>query len=134
MTGISGKICVVTGASSGIGEATAKALAREGATVVLAARREDRLRELAEVIRKRSGTATWRRCDVTSIADLDALRDHTEQEHGRCDVLVNNAGIPGGGRFADLSLDRIEKVTATNYLSVLYATKLFLPMILRAKG
>ncbi|MGH2662161.1 MAG: SDR family NAD(P)-dependent oxidoreductase [Actinomycetota bacterium] len=134
MTGISGKVCVVTGASSGIGEATAKALGREGATVVLAARREDRLRDLAEVIAKRGGTATWRRCDVTSIDDLEALRDHTEREHERCDVLINNAGIPGGGRFADLSLDRIEKVTATNYLSVLYATKLFLPMLLQAKG
>ncbi len=134
MTGIAGKICVVTGASSGIGEATATALANEGATVVLAARREDKLRELAESIEKRGGSATWRRCDVTILGDLEELRDHTEREHGRCDVLINNAGIPGGGRFADLSLDRIEKVTATNYLSVLYATKLFLPMLLQAKG
>jgi short-subunit dehydrogenase len=134
VTGIPGKVCVITGASSGIGEATAKALARDGATVVLAARREDRLRDLAEIIAKRGGTASWRRCDVTRIVDLEALRDHTEREHGRCDVLINNAGIPGGGRFADLSLDRIDKVTATNYLSVLYATKLFLPMLLEAKG
>jgi NAD(P)-dependent dehydrogenase (short-subunit alcohol dehydrogenase family) len=126
-----GKVCIVTGASSGIGEATARALARAGATVVLAARREDLLARFAEEIGER---ATWMRCDVTRQEDLQALRDHVAETHGRCDVLVNNAGVPGGGRFADLSIERIRLVTETNLMSVMVSTKLFLPMLLEAKG
>ncbi|MGH2764560.1 MAG: SDR family NAD(P)-dependent oxidoreductase [Actinomycetota bacterium] len=131
---IRGKACVVTGASSGIGEATARALARRGATVVLAARRADRLAAIAAEIEERGGRASWRACDVTSLEELEALRDHVAEEHGRCDVLVNNAGIPGGGAFADLPMERIRTVTETNYLSVLVSTKLFLPMLLSARG
>lgn len=126
-----GKVCVVTGASSGIGEATVRALARAEATVVLAARREDLLARCAEEIGER---ATWMRCDVTSQEDLQALRDHVADTHGRCDVLVNNAGVPGGGRFADLSIERIRLVTETNLVSVMACTKLFLPMLLESKG
>jgi short-subunit dehydrogenase len=122
---------VVTGASSGIGEATARALASAGATVVLAARREDLLARRAEEI---GGRATWIRCDVTGVGDLEALRDHVAAEHGRCDVLVNNAGMPGGGRFVDLSIDRIRLVTETNHLAVMVCTKLFLPMLLESRG
>jgi short-subunit dehydrogenase len=134
MTGVDGKVCVVTGASSGIGEATSKALARAGAQVVLAARREDRLAALGQAIRSRGGRATWVRCDVTSILDAAAVRDHVLTEHGRCDVLINNAGVPGGGRFADLTLEQIETVTATNYLGVMYCTNLLLPDLLESRG
>jgi short-subunit dehydrogenase len=128
---LAGRVCVVTGASSGIGEATARALGRAGATVVLAARREDLLARCAEDIGDR---ATWRRCDVTSLEDLQALRDHVAEEHGRCDVVVNNAGVPGGGRFADLSVERIRVVTETNFVAVMMSTKLFLPLLLEARG
>ena len=134
MTRLHGKVCVVTGASSGIGEATARALARAGATVVLAARREDLLKRLDEEIRERGGTATWVRTDVTREEDLRALRDHVLSEHGRCDVLINNAGIPGGGRFADLSVERMRLVTETNYISILVATKVFLDPLLSSHG
>ncbi len=134
MIRLAGKVCVVTGASSGIGEATARALARAGAAVVLAARREDRLAAIAEDIRGRGGAATWQPCDVTRLDALEALRDHVAREHGRCDVLVNNAGIPGGGRFSELSVQRIRTVTETNQLSVLVGTKVFLTMLLDAGG
>ncbi|HEX2025925.1 MAG TPA: SDR family NAD(P)-dependent oxidoreductase [Actinomycetota bacterium] len=125
------KVCVVTGASSGIGEATARALARSGAEVVLAARREDHLARCAAEIGPR---ASWVRCDVTSLEDVLALRDHVADTHGRCDVVVNNAGVPGGGRFADLSVERIRLVADTNLVSVMTTTKVFLPMLLDAHG
>jgi short-subunit dehydrogenase len=129
-----GSICVVTGASSGIGEATARALARAGATAVLAARRADRLAAVAEEIEAAGGRASWHATDVTKLEDLEALRDHVEQTHGRCDVLVNNAGVPGRGRFEELPLERIRLVTETNYVSVLTCTKVFLPMLLASRG
>lgn len=125
-----GAVAVVTGASAGIGRATAWALAARGASVVLAARRLDRLEELAGRIRERGGAALPFRCDVSEPADVEALRDRVATEVGRCDVLVNNAGIPGGGPFAELPLDRIEQVARTNFLGVLYCTKALLPMML----
>ncbi|MGH2545340.1 MAG: SDR family NAD(P)-dependent oxidoreductase [Actinomycetota bacterium] len=131
---IRGKVCVVTGASSGIGEATARELARSGAVVVLAARRADRLAAVAGEIEGAGGRASWRACDVMVPEDIEALRGHVEESHGRCDVLVNNAGVPGGGAYADLSLERIRLVTETNYLSVLTCAKVFLPMLLSSRG
>ena len=134
MIDLSGKVCVITGASSGIGAATARALARKGGTVILAARRKDLLEELAEEIRKRGGSASAFRTDVTSAEDLQALLEHVRLEHGRCDVLINNAGVPGGGTFSELSAERIRLVTETNYLSVLLATKVFLDLLLESRG
>jgi NADP-dependent 3-hydroxy acid dehydrogenase YdfG len=128
-------VTVVTGASAGIGRATALALARAGADVVLAARRESRLQDLATEIEGLGRRALVVRCDVAERADLEALAERVERELGGADVLVNNAGIPGGGSFAKLSLDQIERVVRTNELSVLWATRLFLPKMLeRRKG
>lgn len=132
---LSGAVAVVTGASSGIGEATALALARRGANVVLAARRRERLDELARRIAMRGGTALAVGCDVTEREDLTNLAATVEDRFGRCDALVNNAGIPGGGRFADLSPDQIERIVRVNELGVMFATKAFLPMMLaRGRG
>lgn len=128
-----GAVAVVTGASAGIGRATAVALAAEGASVILAARRETLLRELAGEIAERGGKALPVPCDVTSWEQVDALRSLVEDAFGRCDVLVNNAGVPGGGRFADLSPDQIERVVRTNYMGVVFCTKAFLPMMLAAR-
>jgi short-subunit dehydrogenase len=128
-----GAVAVVTGASTGIGRATALALAAEGASVVLAARRETLLRELAGELAEGGGKALSVACDVTSWVQVDGLRSRVEEAFGRCDVLVNNAGVPGGGRFADLSLEQIERVIRTNYLGVVYCTKALLPMMLEAR-
>jgi short-subunit dehydrogenase len=127
---IAGSVAVVTGASSGIGWSTAWAFARRGATVVVSARREDRLQTLAWAIGDRGGTAIPIPCDVTSRLQVEALAARVEQEAGRCDVLVNNAGVPGGGSFLDLTLDDLERVIRTNYLGVVYGTKAFVPMLL----
>ena len=134
MIRLTGKVCVITGASSGIGEATALALARSGATVVLAARRAELIDSIAEKIRANGGKASSLRTDVTVTEDLEALRDHTLKEHGRCDVLINNAGVPGGGTFSELSIERMRIVTETNYISVLVATKVFFEALLESKG
>jgi len=127
---IEGTVVVVTGASSGFGELTALAFAREGAKTVLAARRMDRLEALAERIRALGGWALPVRCDVTELPDLEALRDAVLAEAKRCDVLVNNAGIPGGGAFVDLWPEQIERLIRVNVLGVMWGTKVFLPMML----
>lgn len=125
-----GAVVVVTGASSGIGEATAQAFARKGSTVVLAARRAERLEELAAQLEKRFGvTALAVKCDVTDPDEIRRLPAVVREAFGRCDVLVNNAGVPGGGRFENLTYDQIEEVVRTNLLGVMLCTKAFLPLM-----
>jgi len=132
---LNGAVAVVTGASAGFGELTARQLAREGATLALAARRVERLEALAGEIEGRGGRALAVKCDVTEVADLQALRDRVDEAFGRCDVLINNAGIPGGGRFEEVSLEQIERVIRVNLLGVMLCTKVFLPMMLeRPRG
>ena len=132
---LNGAVAVVTGASAGFGELTARLLAKGGASVVLAARRLERLEALAGEIEGRGGRALAVRCDVTEVADLQGLRDRVDETFGRCDVLINNAGIPGGGRFEEVSLEQIEQVIRVNLLGVMLCTKVFLPMMLeRPRG
>jgi uncharacterized protein len=129
---VAGAVVVVTGASAGIGRAAALAFARKGSNVVVAARREHLLEELAGQIRSHGRRALAVACDVSEWEQVVALASRTMEEFGRCDVLVNNAGIPGGGPFAELSIDQIKRVASVNYLGVLYGTKAFLPMMLDA--
>lgn len=108
-----GKVAVVTGASSGIGAATARALARAGMVVVAVARREERLRALADEV---DGVEAYP-ADVTSDDDVLALAEHVKGAHGACHVLVNNAGANlGGGRFE--SFEDVAAVAATLDLNV----------------
>jgi len=130
-----GRVVVVTGASSGIGEATAVAFAKRGATVVLAARRLERLDELADRIERAGGHALAIRCDVTEPEQLERLEDVVAEAFGGTDVLVINAGIPGGGAFAELTYEQIDKVVRVNELGVLYGCRAFLPgMQRRGRG
>ena len=130
-----GAVVVVTGASSGFGELASLRFARAGSSVVLAARRMDRLEAVAERIVSNGGSALAVPCDVAERADLEALRDRVAGAFGRCDVLVNNAGIPGGGRFEDLEPEQIDRVIRVNVLGVMLGTKAFLPMMLeRGRG
>ena len=127
---------VVAGASSGIGEAAAIAFAKRGARVVLAARRTERLDAIVDRIEKEEGgRALAATCDVTRPDQLETLRVVTEEAFGPTDVLVNSAGIRGGGRFAKLDYDRIEEPVRLNVLGVMFGTRAFLPgMLARGKG
>lgn len=128
------RVVVVTGASAGIGEATAVAFAQRGAQVALAARRLDRIEELADRIVRAGGQAVAFRCDVTEHEQLERLDRIVTEVLGPPDVLVNNAGVPGGGGFAELSYEQIERVVRTNLLGVLFGTRAFLPGMQRRGG
>jgi short-subunit dehydrogenase len=127
-------VVVVTGASAGIGRATALAFARSGSILVLSARRRELLEDLAGEIGRHGGRADVVPADVTSDRDVAALAEAVLGAHGRCDVLVNNAGVPGGGPFAEVALERIDSIVRTNLLGVLSVTRAFLPAMLEAGG
>ncbi len=129
-----GAVAVVTGASAGIGEVTSVLLAREGAAVVLAARRIERLEAIARAIERRGGRALPVSLDVADAGQVARLPALVEEAFGRCDVLVNNAGIPGGGRFAEASPEGIEQVVRVNLLGVMLCTKALLPLLDRDGG
>ncbi|QYK65873.1 putative oxidoreductase [Paenibacillus sp. S02] len=93
MSNIQDKVVIITGASSGIGEATAKELASKGAKLVLAARREDRLQKLQEAIQNNGGQAVYKVTDVSSHEQMEELADYALKEFGKIDVMVNNAGV-----------------------------------------
>lgn len=123
-------VVVITGASSGIGAATARAAARAGARVVLAARREERIRDLAAEI---GGGAIAVRCDVTDRAQVDALARAALDAFGRIDVLVNNAGQGLQSSIEDLALDDLRAVLELNLVAPLAAMQAVLPAM-RAQG
>jgi NADP-dependent 3-hydroxy acid dehydrogenase YdfG len=131
---LEGAVVVVTGASAGFGELTALRFARAGSRVVIAARRLERLEALAERIAAEGGSALPVACDVTELHELTALRDRVVEAFGRCDVLVNNAGIPGGGPFAEVDLQHLDRVIDVNLRAVIRGTKLFLPVMLEQGG
>ena len=111
---LAGKVAVVTGSSSGIGQAIAFRFAEEGARVVVAARRQALLDQVVATIRERGGDAIAIRTDVAQEAEVDALISQTVSHYGRLDILVNNAGIGSGRHLADTSTDRFDKVLNTN--------------------
>lgn len=127
---LEGAVVVVTGASSGFGELASLRFARAGSQVVLAARRLERLEVLAQRIASEGGSALPVGCDVTELDQLTALRDRVSEAFGRCDVLVNNAGIRGGGPFSRTDLEHLDRVIDVNLRAVVRATKLFMPMML----
>ncbi|WP_199443089.1 SDR family oxidoreductase [Umezawaea beigongshangensis] len=131
MTGITHKVVAITGASSGIGEATARLLAERGAAVVLGARREDRLDALARDIRDRGGRAVACAVDVTRREDLHRLVDRAVAEFGRLDVLVGNAGISKIGPVADLDVDGWSAMIDVNVRGVLHGVAAALPVFRR---
>ena len=131
MTGISGKAVAITGASSGIGEATARLLAERGAAVVLGARRADRLDELAEEIRESGGRAVAVATDVTRPEDLRRLVDRAVTQFGRLDVLVSNAGISKIGPVADLDVSGWSAMIDVNLRGVLHGIAAALPVFRR---
>jgi NADP-dependent 3-hydroxy acid dehydrogenase YdfG len=129
MTDLTGRVVAITGASSGIGEATALAYARAGASVALAARRADRLDSVAERVRALGGTASTRVTDVSKEDEAHAFVEGAHAEHGRLDVLVNNAGVMYLGRIEGAPLDEWRRMIDVNVMGVLYCTHTALPLM-----
>ena len=126
---LTGKVVIVTGASSGIGAATVRLLHQAGASPVLAARRGDRIEELAKDL----GGALAVRTDVTERADIGRLVDLALDRHGRIDGLVNNAGVALHQPLDTLDLDEFARVLDLNVVSVVAMTQAVLP-VMRAAG
>jgi NADP-dependent 3-hydroxy acid dehydrogenase YdfG len=131
-TALDGTVALITGASSGIGEATALHLAGLGAAVALVARRSDRLEELASRIREAGGTALVVQADVTEEEQASAAVARCVSELGRLDVLVNNAGMMLLGPVVDAPLDEWERMVKVNVLGLLYCAHAALPHLLSA--
>jgi NADP-dependent 3-hydroxy acid dehydrogenase YdfG len=131
MAGIHGKVVVITGASSGIGEATALLLAERGATLALGARRLDRLEALSGRIAAAGGEVAFARTDVTRRHDLAALVELACERFGKLDVLVNNAGIGPISPLDDLRVDEWEAMIDVNIKGVLYGIAAALPVFRR---
>ncbi len=127
MNGITGKVVLITGASSGIGEATAKLLAQRGAKIVLGARRTDRLSALAESIEKEGGAVRIRKLDVTSREDTQDFADFAVAEFGQVDVIINNAGVMPLSPLASLKVDEWNRMIDVNIRGVLHGIAAVLP-------
>jgi NADP-dependent 3-hydroxy acid dehydrogenase YdfG len=132
MTKLAGTVALVTGASSGIGAATAMALAAEGATVSLVARRKDRLDELAERIRSEGGAALVLEADITDEQQAIDAVTRTVSELGRLDILVNNAGVMLLGSIVDAPVTEWQRMVELNVLGLMYCAHAALPHLLRA--
>ncbi|MFB7255546.1 SDR family oxidoreductase [Streptomyces nojiriensis] len=128
MAGIAGKVVAITGAGSGIGEATALLLAERGARVVLGARRTERLEALAARIERAGGRAAWIRTDVTRRGDVSALVGLARERYGRLDVLVGNAGVGLISPLDELRVEDWEEMIDVNLKGVLYGIAAALPL------
>jgi NADP-dependent 3-hydroxy acid dehydrogenase YdfG len=133
MSGIDGKVVAITGASSGIGEATALLLAERGAKLVLGARRSDRLEALAARIAEVGGEAAWARTDVSRRDDVLDLVELARDRYAKLDVLISNAGIGPISPLDDLRVEEWEAMIDINLKGVLYGIAAALP-VFREQG
>ena len=134
MSNIEGKVVVITGASSGLGEATARHLASQGASVFIGARRMDRLQTVVADIQRAGGQVAAKQVDVTKRRDVDAFVQAAVAKFGRMDVLVNNAGLMALGPIDKALVDEWDRMVDINIKGVLYGIAAALPVFARQKG
>ncbi|HYG96004.1 MAG TPA: SDR family NAD(P)-dependent oxidoreductase [Solirubrobacterales bacterium] len=132
MTSLDDTVALVTGASSGIGQATARALAEQGATVALVARRAERLADLGAEIAAAGGTALPIEADVSEREQAEAAVARAVEELGRLDLLVNNAGVMLLGPIADAPVEEWEQMVEVNLLGLMYTARAAIPHLLEA--
>ena len=125
------KVVVITGASSGIGEAAAIKFAKKGAKIALVARRKDKLLEVENKIKKFSQSTLVCQCDVSNKEQVDSIAKTILDKFGGIDILVNNAGFVIYGKVNELSSEEIVSQMETNYFGMIYCTKAFLPQMLK---
>jgi dehydrogenase/reductase SDR family protein 7B len=128
------KVVIITGASSGIGEACALEFANKGASIVLAARNLDKLMAVADKIKKIGGSVLAVKCDVSVPLDCENLVKEAISKFGRIDTLINNAGISMRAVFNEMEVDVLKRVMDINFYGTVYCTKYALPYILKNKG
>ena len=128
------KVAIITGASSGIGLATAKEFARLGASVVLAARRGDLLKEIEKEIKQNGHEAFAVETDVTQEEACKLLIEKTIEKYGRIDILINNAGISMRALFRDVEISVLKQLFDVNFWGAVQCTKYALPHLIRSKG
>lgn len=128
------KVVIITGATSGIGLACAKAFADKGSKVVLAARSEEKLKQVSIELKCNGNDCLSVRTDVTVQTDCENLIQQTIEKYGKIDILINNAGISMRALFQDVEMDVLRKVMDVNFWGTVYCTKFALPHILNSKG
>lgn len=133
MQNLDGKVVLITGASSGIGEATARTLAKAGATVVLGARRTERLEKLTQEIEAAGGKALAKAVDVTNQLEVAAFAEEARTRFGKIDVIVNNAGVMPLSPLAALKIDEWNQMIDVNIRGVLHGIAAALP-VMQAQG
>ena len=131
---LSGTTAVITGATSGIGRETALQFARGGVSVVVAGRREERLRQLVSEIESTGGRALGVVTDVAEQAQVDHLIESAVEGFGRIDTLVNNAGVAFAGRFDQMTLEDFRRVMDVNFWGAVYASKAVVPRMREQRG
>lgn len=134
MSNVNGKVVIITGASSGIGEATARMLAKNGAKVVLGARRADRLETIVKDIDAEGGIAEYQALDVTQRSQLEAIVQLAQSKFERVDVLINNAGIMPLSTLDQLKVEEWERMIDVNIKGVLYGIAAALPVMKAQKS
>jgi len=132
MSRFTGKVVVVTGAGSGIGEAAAKRFADEGASVVLVGRTENKLETTLASLSK--GDHLVAPCDVSEAEQVKSLAESVQDKYGRVDVLVNNAGVVVQGRIHEIELDDWKKLMKVDLDGVFHCVHYFVPALLKTKG
>lgn len=134
MNRLKGKIAIVTGGSSGIGKGICLEYGKEGATVVVAARNEERSNEVVRLIKENGGDAVFKKTDVFVESEIKELIQFTIEKYGKIDILVNNAGVQRMAPLADVTVENWNYVLQGNATAVFIAVREAMPYLLKTKG